>query len=155
MLAETCVFGKQSPRAILCGPFKLRTQVLHSNGAPLLPKLRGQFAEFLNEVSLAHLRILSSPTCVGLEYGYMALSLRGFSWQCGDRNFPKPEGRVDISSQAPNPDFPGFIKALLPCPKITITPYSFPTALPHRSNLSHAVQEYKPVSHRLRLSTSS
>lgn len=38
--------------------------------APLLPKLRGHFAEFLNESSLAHLRILSSPTCVGLRYGH-------------------------------------------------------------------------------------
>ena len=37
--------------------------------APLLPKLRGHFAEFLNESSLAHLRILSSTTCVGLRYG--------------------------------------------------------------------------------------
>ena len=38
--------------------------------APLLPKLRGQFAEFLNESSLERLRILSSPTCVGLRYGH-------------------------------------------------------------------------------------
>ncbi len=38
--------------------------------APLLPKLRGQFAEFLNRGSLARLRILSSPTCGGLRYGH-------------------------------------------------------------------------------------
>ena len=37
--------------------------------APLLPKLRGQFAEFLNNPSPVGLRILSSPTCVGLRYG--------------------------------------------------------------------------------------
>ena len=37
--------------------------------APLLPKLRGHFAEFLNKGSTARLRILSSPTCVGLRYG--------------------------------------------------------------------------------------
>ena len=41
----------------------------HPDGAPLIPKLRGHFAEFLNEGSLARLRILSSPTCVGLRYG--------------------------------------------------------------------------------------
>ena len=35
----------------------------------LLPKLRIQFAEFLNYSSLARLRILSSPTCVGYRYG--------------------------------------------------------------------------------------
>ena len=37
---------------------------------PLFPKLRGHFAEFLNEGSPAHLRILSPPTCVGLRYGH-------------------------------------------------------------------------------------
>ena len=38
--------------------------------APLLPKLRGNFAEFLNNASPVGLRILSSSTCVGLRYGY-------------------------------------------------------------------------------------
>ena len=42
---------------------------------PLLPKLRGYFAEFLNEGSIERLRILSSPTCVGLRYGYPLHSL--------------------------------------------------------------------------------
>ena len=60
--AETYVFGKQSLGPILCGPI---------SGAPLIPKLRGHFAEFLNNSSLAGLRILSSPTCVGLRYGYL------------------------------------------------------------------------------------
>jgi hypothetical protein len=32
---------------------------------PLLPKLRGYVAEFLNEVSLARLGIFYLPTCVG------------------------------------------------------------------------------------------
>ena len=48
--------------------------------APLLPKLRGHFAEFLNNASPAGLRILSSSTCVGLRYGY-AHNNSGFSWQ--------------------------------------------------------------------------
>ena len=39
--------------------------------APLFPKLRGHFAEFLNEGFPAHLRILSPPTCVGLRYGHL------------------------------------------------------------------------------------
>ena len=50
----------------------------HTSGAPLLPKLRGQFAEFLNEGSLARLRILSPPTCVGLRYGHLNPSLEAF-----------------------------------------------------------------------------
>ena len=58
--AETCVFGKQ-----LLGPLHCDQLAL----APLLPKLRGHFAEFLNKGSPVRLRILSSPTCVGLRYG--------------------------------------------------------------------------------------
>ena len=46
--------------------------------APLLPKLRGHFAEFLNNASPAGLRILSSSTCVGLWYGYH-MNNSGFS----------------------------------------------------------------------------
>ena len=60
--AETCVFGKQSPGPLHCGCI---------SAAPLLPKLRGHFAEFLNNSSLARLRILSSSTCVGLRYGHL------------------------------------------------------------------------------------
>ena len=47
--------------------------------APLLPKLRGHFAEFLNNASSVGLRILSSSTCVGLRYGY-STNNSGFSW---------------------------------------------------------------------------
>ena len=41
--------------------------------APLLPKLRGNFAEFLNNPSPVGLRILSSSTCVGLRYGHLSI----------------------------------------------------------------------------------
>ena len=58
--AETCVFVKQSPGPFHCDPLAR---------APLLPKLRGQYAEFLNNPSPVGLRILSSSTCVGLRYG--------------------------------------------------------------------------------------
>ena len=55
--------------------------------APLLPKLRGHFAEFLNNTSPVGLWIFSSSTCVGLRYGYVS-RYSGFSWQCGFGNFP-------------------------------------------------------------------
>ena len=58
--AETCVFAKQLPGPIHCGSL---------TGAPLFPKLRGQFAEFLNYPSPVGLRILFLSTCVGLRYG--------------------------------------------------------------------------------------
>jgi hypothetical protein len=53
-------------------------EVLHPNGAPLIPKLRGNFAEFLNEGFLDHLGILYLPTCVGFGTGTRKLP-RGFS----------------------------------------------------------------------------
>ena len=52
---------------------------LYTTGVPLLPKLRGDFAEFLSESYLAHLSILYQPTCGGLRYGYpLTLSAKLF-----------------------------------------------------------------------------
>ena len=70
--AETCVFDKQSP-----GPFHCD----HFSVAPLIPKLRGQYAEFLNNPSPVGLRILSSSTCVGLRYGRLQYTSHLFSLQ--------------------------------------------------------------------------
>ena len=64
-LAQTCVFDKQSPGPIHCG---------HISVAPLIPKLRGHFAEFLNNPSPVGLRILFLSTCVGLRYGLLNYS---------------------------------------------------------------------------------
>ena len=63
-LAESCVFAKQSLGPFHCG---LLSQ------APLIPKLRGQFAEFLNNPSPVGLRILIPSTCVGLRYGHLSI----------------------------------------------------------------------------------
>ena len=57
--AGTCVCGKQSLGPLCCARRVAPT-------GPLLPKIRGQFAEFLNERSPARLRLLASPTCGGL-----------------------------------------------------------------------------------------
>ena len=65
--AWTCVFGKQSLGPFLCSSI---------SGAILLPRLRMHFAEFLNANSSVRLRILSSPTCVGLWYGPSWTGLR-------------------------------------------------------------------------------
>jgi hypothetical protein len=70
-LAETCVFGKQSVEPLHCG---LVSQ------APLLPKLRGHFAEFLSARSPVRLRLLDASTCVGLWYGRLILPACDFSW---------------------------------------------------------------------------
>ena len=71
-LAESCVFAKQLPGPILCGSV---------SRAPLLPKLRGQLAEFLNNPSPVGLRIFFLSTCVGLRYGFLRYT-HGFSRLC-------------------------------------------------------------------------
>ena len=45
---------------------------LHGAPAPLLPKLRGDFAEFLCHSSPDRLGMFYPPTCVGLRYGLPA-----------------------------------------------------------------------------------
>src|SRR4030095_2531548 len=80
-LARTCVFAKQSLGPIICDHLELRCplRVPTPEAASLLPKLRDQYAEFLDPVSLVHLRLLASPTCVGFRYGRPRPSAAGFS----------------------------------------------------------------------------
>src|SRR5687767_8162744 len=56
--------------------------------APLLPKLRGQFAEFLNHSSPDRLSILYLTTCVGLGYGPRTTSLEAFRGSIGSSASP-------------------------------------------------------------------
>ena len=64
--AEPCVFDKQSLPPGLCHP-----PILAYREVTLIPKLRVQFAEFLQRSSLKRLGILYQSTCVGLGYGLM------------------------------------------------------------------------------------
>ena len=119
-LAETCVFDKQLPGPILCGSF---------SRAPLIPKLRGQFAEFLNYPSPVGLRILFLSTCVGLRYGHLRHT----------HSFSRPRPNVlpylYFSPLRPGKPTPGIhpFKASLCLSLLVVT-------------------EYKPYVHRLRLS---
>jgi hypothetical protein len=104
----------------------------HPTGAPLLPKLRGHFAEFLNESFPEHLRILSSPTCVGLRYGHL-FSPRGFSWQCEIRNF----GTDDFPrhhSPAYRKDGFAYPFGLTAWTRTSSRAIPYPPASPHRTN---------------------
>src|SRR5699024_12163873 len=66
IFARTCVFNKQSLLSGLCDHHQhIPKPVGFTRMVPLLPKLRGHFAEFLNHDSLDHLSILYSTTCVG------------------------------------------------------------------------------------------
>ena len=60
--------------------------------APLLPKLRGHFAEFLNHDSLDRLSILYLTTCVGLGYGQFEPRADAFLGSIGSPDHP-PSGR--------------------------------------------------------------
>ena len=95
---------------------------------PLLPKLRGQFAEFLNEGSLERLRILSSSTCVGLRYGHLINSLRGFSWRVRQPVYTTKSGSSSPLGVNDAPDFP---KASSYGLEPTIPAVGWPTLLRH------------------------
>ena len=121
-LAETCVFDKQSPGPILCG---------HITVASLIPKLRDQFAEFLNYPSPVGLRIFFLSTCVGLRYGHLKYT-QSFS-------------RLNPSVR-PYSNF-GPLRPGLP------SPGSHPSKVSLCLNFS-VVTEFQPCVHRLRLSAS-
>ena len=78
----------------------------------LLPKLRIHFAEFLGHESLAHLRMLSSPTCVGLRYGHLQTNYDAFLGSRITLTIPSAEAsgycrrsasrRADLPARRPN-----------------------------------------------------
>ena len=82
VFARTCVFNKQSLPSLLCDhhqPSCCQQPVM----VPLLPKLRGHFAEFLNHSSPERLSILYLTTCVGFRYGPCTHSLEAFLGSTG------------------------------------------------------------------------
>ena len=119
--------------------------------APLLPKVRGQFAEFLNQGSLVHLSFLSQPTCVGLRYGQEWSSVAGLSRLFGFsalavRGATPARTRLSVCDGA-----------VLPPP----SPYrlgrsssdrsAYPSASRVRPNVPFLVQDCLPVVHRVLL----
>ena len=120
--------------------------------APLLPKLRGHFAEFLFEGSSDRLSILYLPTCVGFGTGTSNLPRR-FSRRHGFEDFGLCG--LDVLSQAvwgtdlpiPRPTQLSQVDHRLGSP-------SLPRPAIGDSGWD-VVQEYQPVVHRLRLSASA
>jgi hypothetical protein len=101
---------------------------------PLLPKLRGYFAEFLNHSSLVRLGILYLTTCVGLGYGPCVCSLEAFLGSTGSPNSPHSAmhhlSRLD--------DIRIYLDvALRACPSITTDWYGYLPASPHRLTTTH------------------
>ena len=99
------MFLVNSRLGLVCAtPSSSGRRVLHSNGVILLPKLRMQFAEFLNQGSLDRLRILYVPTCVGLGYGHLISSLEAFLGSMG--SLASPEAARHRASGYDPPDLP-------------------------------------------------
>ena len=73
--------------------------------APLLPKLRGHFAEFLHQSSLARLSILYSPTCVGFGTGTHVTSHEDFLGDISD-DLQNPKVAASASSAHVVADLP-------------------------------------------------
>ena len=77
---------------VSAAPIPSHQHVVLKVGAPLLPKLRGHFAEFLNHDSLDRLSILYLTTCVGLGYGQFEPRADAFLGSIGSPDHP-PCGR--------------------------------------------------------------
>lgn len=145
---------------------------------PLIPKLRGYFAEFLHHDSLDRLGILYLSTCVGLGYGRLTTRSRRFSRQHRITHFLSPSclrlHEVRICLHLTLRTWPG-----IPLPGLGYLPASLRSlpntslgrglrtawteVLPAPCALSitrlgrvvvSPVREYQPVVHRLRLSAS-
>ena len=110
--------------------------------ASLLPKLRDQYAEFLDPVSLVHLRLLASPTCVGFRYGRPCLSPRSFS------RVSTPQ-RSGLGCPAPSYSALGVASYHLERP--STKPPLLRSTVPSGFNKTRTGLESSPACHRLRL----
>ena len=150
---------------------------------PLIPKLRGHFAEFLHHDYLDRLSILYLSTCVGLGYGWLTTRSRSFSRQhritqstteVADPSCLRPvrRGFAYVSPYTLSPRQPTLGMSYLPASLRSLPT----TSSGHRLTPPHTrrrdsgtcvfsitwfdtvvvspVREYQPVVHRLRLSAS-
>ncbi len=184
VFARTCVFSKQSLPSILCDHHQQKQcKTIPPAVVPLLPKLRGHFAEFLNHSSPERLSILYLTTCVGLGYGPIMHSLEAFLDSTGSSPSTKKWSTHHASPTIQD----GFTYPA----GHTLTPHTnrgrdYLTASPHHLTTTNSgpnhtppthtkyaltacgrlvssasslgahyrVREYQPVNHRLRLSAS-
>ena len=118
--------------------------------ASLLPKLRDQYAEFLNHGSPDRLGMLYPPTCVGFGTGAHGAPRAVFLGGMGAapshwvlRLASRPLRRADFPTLRPT-GFHGGVQ----------NPARLPFPVTARINAARAVRECPPVAHRLRLPAS-
>ena len=110
---------------------------------PLLPKLRGHFAEFLNHSSLELLSILYLTTCVGLGYGPHKNSLEAFLGSIGSLTSPQ---RVRITSHTSRQRI-YLLPVLHAYTSTTIGWHSYLPASPHRLPTTSQGPMHHPTRH--------
>src|SRR5699024_7794533 len=138
---------------VTAAPSRSTRTGLHATGALLLPKLRSQFAEFLDEGSLVHLGILYQPTCVGLRYGRTAVSLEAF---LDSPASIRPLWRVRRHFHSLLGHQPGGFACQVSLPAWRVAPTPGPSSLfPPSLKRLRAGRESEPVVHRLRLPPSA
>ena len=122
-----------------------------SQRVPLLPKLRGYFAEFLNKSSPVRLRIFFSSTCVGLRYGYLIKLTAAFLAGANSR------ASLPFSVPRHGPAFRHACFYYMPAsPLGRVTICALPLSLRVTALFTYSVvQEFQPVVHHLRLSAST
>jgi hypothetical protein len=113
-LAETCVFGKQSVGPFHCARRTLPVLDGTRPPGPLLPKLRGQFAEFLGRGSPDHLGILMPAHRCRFAVRACPFSLEAFRAGAASRELAVPRGVAFPSPLTPGQDGfagPGALRA--------------------------------------------
>ena len=119
--------------------------------APLLPKLRGHFAEFLNNGSPARLAIFLPSTCVGLRYGHPLTYLATFLASVNSSAsllFFTPYHRLAFSKCT------SLLTSLTIYPRLSITAARLSFCVIASFKRRWVVLEYLPVVHQLRPSAS-
>ena len=123
---------------------------------PLLPKLRGHFAEFLNHSSPDRLSILYLTTCVGYGYGPNVHIARGFSRQHRITDIPAngyasrltlmPTGFTRLTGHTLTPQSNKWLGYLPASPHHLATTSSGPTHMHHQPAKDRKQQHTRVVS---------
>ena len=132
VLAETCVFGKQSLEPISCDPLTPLWNTEKLLGHPFFQRYGVNLPSSLTEGHSFTLGDFPRPTCVGLRYGQRRIWLEAFLGGLGAHDF-RPLAQARASRHARARRF--FLARALRTgsPSCPFDGFMFPTASPLRS----------------------